>query len=113
MITERKVSEKLRSIGIPANLRGFAYIKTVVVLVSHDESYIYAITKRLYPDIARKHNTTAPRVERTIRHAVEYAFLEGNVNELGTLGAARYSDGKMTNSEFISALYENLKYAEG
>lgn len=113
MITERKVSEKLRSMGIPANLRGFAYIKTAVVLVSCDESYIYAITKRLYPDIARKHNTTASRVERAIRHAVEYAFLEGNVDEIGTLGAARYSDGKMTNSEFISALYENLKYAEG
>ncbi len=111
-ITEKRISEKLRKLGMPANLYGFSYTKTAIELIAEDENHLHRITKTLYPTIAKQHNTTPCRVERAIRHAVEMMFLNGDLNELATLGVPKARDGKLTNGEFLGALYEYLKYEE-
>lgn len=111
-ITEKRISEKLRRLGVPANILGFAYIKTAVMLIADDESYLYNVSKSLYPTIAKQHNTTASRVERAIRHSIEKTYLDGDIEEIQKLGAANIRKGKFTNGEFLGALYECLKYDE-
>ena len=111
-ITEKRISEKLRHLGVPANIHGFSYIKTAIGLIASDEDYLHGITKNLYPTIAKKYNTTWQRVERSIRHAVERTFIDGDLEEIKTLGVVHYDSGKMTNGEFLGALYECLKYEE-
>ena len=111
-ITEKRISEKLRSLGVSVNNLGFAYIKTAIVIIASDEAYLHGITKNLYPTIAKKHNTTWQRVERAIRHAVERTFIDGDLEELKSLGVVHYDSGKMTNGKFLGALYECLKYEE-
>jgi len=70
-----KISNVLKELGIPANLRGYAYIRDAVVLGVDDPQIIYEVTSKLYPKIARMNNTTPTRVERAIRHAIEVAFI--------------------------------------
>lgn len=112
-ITEKRVSEKLRSMGMPASLIGFGYTKTAMMLIAEDEGYLHNITKRLYPTIADKYNTTSTRAERAIRHAIEKTYLDGDIEEITEmLGVANYRKGKPTNSEFLGAFYEFLKYEE-
>ena len=109
-ITEKKVSEKLRRLGVPVSMFGFTYIKTSILLIAEDEDYLHSITKRLYPTIAKQYNTTTSRAERNIRHAIEKMYLDGDINEIESLGAASIRKGNMTNREFLGALYESLKF---
>lgn len=67
---ETKISEKLMAKGITPNLRGFYYLKEAVNLVIDDRDYLFSLTKRLYPEIAKKHDTTPGCVERAMRHAL-------------------------------------------
>lgn len=112
MITEKRISEKLRSLGVPANLKGFFYLKTALIFMDRNPNYIHYMTKGLYPDIAKEHGTTASRVERSIRHAIEKVYLVGNLKEIQSLGTYSCNKGKMTNSEFIASLYEKMKFEE-
>ena len=105
----KRVSSLLLRIGIPAHLKGHPYIKEAVVLVYKDRDYIEAITKRLYPEIAKKFGTTPSRVERAVRHAFEVAVDNGdpeNFMEIFTMSPFR---GKPTNSEAIAGMVEYLK----
>ena len=111
-ITEKRISEKLRRLGVPANILGFASIKTALMLIASDESYLHKITKKLYPTIAEKYDTEASRAERAIRHAIELAYQNGDLEEIATLGVIQTRKDRMTNSEFLAALYECLKYEE-
>lgn len=75
-VSEKEIYDILRDMCIPANLKGYRYIKTAVKLIYDDyESYDGCLTKTLYPDVAKIHKTTASCVERCIRNAKEYAFL--------------------------------------
>ena len=112
MITEKTISKKLRQIGMPVSTKGFVYIKTAVNLIESDENYIYAITKRLYPDIAEKHNTKPQRVERAIRYAIDRVFINDVIDSFRPSGFVRGRSGKMTNGDFLGAMYECLKYEE-
>lgn len=109
-LTEKKISEKLRKLGMPVNIYGFTYTKTALELIAEDETFLnrLATTKGLYATIAEKHGSTKNRVERAIRHAKEIVFARADITELETLGASK----EMTNGEFIGALYECLKYEE-
>ena len=65
----------------------------------------------LYPDIAKKYNTTASRVERAIRHAIEVAWSRGNIDSISSLFGytVSMSKAKPTNSEFIAMVADKLR----
>lgn len=111
-LTEKQISEKLRNLGISANLYGFTYIKEALTLLSEDETLLKRLTttQGLYRTIARKYNTISSRVERDIRHAKERALTYGDITELKTIGV--YKEARMKNGEFLGAIYECMKYEE-
>lgn len=109
--TEVEVTALIHEIGIPAHIRGYLYLRDAISMAVHRVDILGAITKELYPSIARKYDTTPSRVERAIRHAIEVAWSRGNVDLLVKLfGHTIHSDrGKPTNSEFIAMLSDRLR----
>ena len=103
---EEKVSSILIRLGVHANIRGFGYLKTAIMFSYNDSSYIEQITKRLYPDIAKKHNTTPSKVERCIRHAIKKVEAT-ETKEKDSLFPV--SAKKLTNSAFIATIVEKMK----
>lgn len=100
----------LKKVGIPPHLSGYEYLEEAIKLCYKDNTYLKGVTSRLYPEIARKFNTTKSRVERAIRHSVEYAFENGSMEmnkEIFT--TIPNSKGKPTNSNVIATLVEYLK----
>ena len=77
----------------------------------NEPEYINAVTKRLYPEIAKKNGTTASRVERAIRHAIEVAWDRGDLDTLQRFFGYTVSNtkGKPTNSEFIALIADKLQ----
>lgn len=106
-----QVSELLKALGVPPALKGFAYLADGVWLVARDPSFLRNLTKRLYPFLARKHQTTVPRVERDIRHAIDTAWVRGNLSLLyGLFGTTVPKDkGKPTNAAFLARLAEEIR----
>ena len=74
---ERRIFKFQTQLGIRSNIKGYNYIKTAITLAYNDSTILESVTKRLYPDIAKIYNTTASRVERAIRHAIETAWMNG------------------------------------
>lgn len=108
---EIKVSNLLKEIGVPAHLKGYIYIRYSIIYALENPEAMGCVTKILYPDVAKHFGTTASRVERAIRHAIEVAWDRGNVDILHkyfgyTIEPGR---GKPTNSEFIAMLIDYLK----
>lgn len=99
------IADLLKEIGVPCNLLGYKVIIDAVLLCLHDGDYLQSITKRLYPDLAIIHNTTASRVERRIRHAIEAAFDKCDIATIKSMFGNRIDirSGKVTNGEFIAA----------
>lgn len=100
----------LKKVGIPPHFSGYEYLEEAVRMCYKDNTYLKGITRRLYPEIARKFDTTKSRVERAIRHSVEYAFENGSMEmnkEIFT--TIPNSKGKPTNSNVIATLVEYLK----
>lgn len=107
----KKAIEILKDVGVPASIKGYEYLKSAINCVLNDRTYLEQITKRLYPDIAAMHGTTASRVERAIRHAVEVAFTNMDPDQITHYfgRCCRYDKGKATNSEFIAILAERIR----
>jgi two-component system response regulator (stage 0 sporulation protein A) len=107
----KEISLALRGLGIPADLLGHEYLKCAIQFCLDDESYIHAITKRLYPDVAEKCNTTFKRTERAIRHAIEVGWDRSEVSALQHYfgPSAGVSQRRPTNSEFIATVVEQLR----
>jgi len=108
---EIKVTNTMHDIGIPAHVKGHQYLRDAIISVIKDNEALIGVTKQLYPDIAKKYNTTASRVERSIRHAIEMAWDRGEVDTLQnvfgyTINVQR---GKPTNSEFIAMVADKLR----
>lgn len=108
---EMKVTEIIHQIGVPAHIKGYQYLRDSILMAIEDEEIINAVTKRLYPTVAKKHGTTSSRVERAIRHAIEVAWDRGDVDVLNsyfgyTIHNAR---GKPTNSEFIAMISDKFR----
>lgn len=105
------VTNLLHELGVPAHIRGYLYLRDAIILVTNKVEIMGAVTKELYPAIARKYATTPSRVERAIRHAIEVAWSRGNVDMLGRIfGHTFHSErGKTTNSEFIAMLADRLR----
>ncbi len=98
---------RIETSGIPANMLGFSYIVTALELIALDPDYLNHITKGLYVDVAKKCSSTAARVERNIRHAIEIGFLKGDLEEIEKIfHCSSYSDkGAPTNSKFLAEVY--------
>ena len=105
------ISRLMHEVGVPASIRGYDYIRDSIMMALTDREILRSITKELYPTIAKSNNTTASRVERAIRHAVEVAWQRGDVDILnGIFGyTVKSTKGKPTNGEFISMLTERVR----
>ena len=117
---ETKVTAVLHNMGVPAHIKGYGFLRQSIIMAVEDPQVISLVTKRLYPDIAKLNNTTASRVERAIRHAIEVAWDRGNVDVLNEYFGYTINNmrGKPTNSEFVAMIsdkirLENKKYKMG
>lgn len=104
-----KVTKIVKAIGVPANIMGYKYLQKAIVLLNDDESYIGAITKRLYPDIAKAFATTSNRVERALRHAIEVAWETADPEKQEVQRTIFGSWQKPINSNAIATLTEYVK----
>ncbi len=107
---EAMVTDIIHEIGVPAHIKGYQYLREAIILTINDMEVINAVTKVLYPEVARKFNTTPSRVERAIRHAIEVAWDRGDIEVLQKFFGYTVSNikGKPTNSEFIAMIADCL-----
>ena len=105
------VTSVIHEIGVPAHIKGYQFLRDAILLTIADHGYINAVTKRLYPEIAKRNMTTASRVERAIRHAIEVAWDRGDVDTLNSYFGYTIHNlrGKPTNSEFIAMISDKIR----
>ncbi len=108
---ETNITMYIQQMGVPAHIKGYQYIRDAIAMVIDDMDTINSITKLLYPTVAKHYNTTASRVERAIRHAIEVAWDRGNPDVLNDLFGYTIlgSKGKPTNSEFIALIADKIR----
>lgn len=106
-----RVTNMLHEIGIPAHIKGYHYLRDAIMMSVEDMDVLNAITKVLYPTVAKKYQTTSSRVERAIRHAIEVAWSRGKLDTLDELFGYTVSNGKgkPTNSEFIALIADTIQ----
>ena len=108
---EKQVTESILEIGIPAHVKGYHYVRSAIMLAVTDPEAINAVTKIIYPTVAKQYKTSPSRVERAIRHAIEVAWDRGDVDVLNSIFGYSISSsrGKPTNSEFIAMIADRLR----
>ena len=108
---ETLVTSVIHEIGVPAHIKGYQYLREAIIIAVEDMEVINAVTKVLYPEVARRFDTTASRVERAIRHAIEVAWDRGDIETLHKDFGDPVSNanGKPTNSEFIAMIADRLQ----
>lgn len=105
-----QVTAIIHEIGVPAHIKGYQYLREAIMIAVEDMDVINAVTKVLYPEVARRYGTTPSRVERAIRHAIEVAWDRGDLETLQKFFGYTVSNtkGKPTNSEFIAMIADRL-----
>ena len=108
---EAMVTSIIHEIGVPAHIKGYQYLREAIMIAVQDMDVINAITKVLYPQVAKTFATTPSRVERAIRHAIEVAWDRGDLETLQRFFGYTVSNtkGKPTNSEFIALIADKLQ----
>ena len=108
---ESTVTSIIHEIGVPAHIKGYQYLRESILIAVKDMEVINAVTKILYPEVAKRFGTTASRVERAIRHAIEVAWDRGDLETLQKYFGYTVSNakGKPTNSEFIAMIADRLQ----
>ena len=108
---EATITEIIHEIGVPAHIKGYQYLREAIALTVRDMDIINAVTKVLYPAVAKRFSTTPSRVERAIRHAIEVAWDRGDLETLQKYFGYTVSNikGKPTNSEFIALIADKLQ----
>ena len=108
---ETMVTNIIHEIGVPAHIKGYQYLREAIIIAVSDMDVINAITKVLYPQVAKTFQTTPSRVERAIRHAIEVAWDRGDLDTLQRFFGYTVSNtkGKPTNSEFIALIADKLQ----
>ncbi len=108
---ETMVTNIIHEIGVPAHIKGYQYLREAIMIAVEDMDVINAITKILYPQVAKTFQTTPSRVERAIRHAIEVAWDRGDLDTLQRFFGYTVSNtkGKPTNSEFIALIADKLQ----
>ena len=105
------VTDIIHKIGVPAHIKGYHYLREAIMCCVHDSEMLESITKVLYPGVAKKFKTTASRVERAIRHAIEIAWDRGDLDTLNSYFGytVNTGKGKPTNSEFIALITDKIR----
>lgn len=108
---ELMITEIIHQIGVPAHIKGYHYLRDAIMMSIKDPECINAVTKVLYPSVAKKYSTTSSRVERAIRHAIEVAWDRGDIDVLNMYFGytVHTSRGKPTNSEFVAMISDKLR----
>jgi two-component system response regulator (stage 0 sporulation protein A) len=101
----------LHDVGVPAHVSGYSYVREAIKLTIEDPEMLKAVTKILYPTVGKHFGSTAPRVERAIRHAIELGWGRADIEKLNEyFGYTIQSDrGKPTNSEFIAMISDRIR----
>ena len=107
---ETDITKMLHELGIPAHIKGYQYLRDAISMTVKDQEMMTSVTKILYPTIAKRHQTTARRVERAIRHAIEVAWGRGKLETIDQIFGYTVSTGKgkPTNSEFIALIADQI-----
>ena len=108
---EIDITNIIHEIGVPAHIKGYQYLRDAISIVVNDMDILSAVTKELYPEIAKRNNTTPSRVERAIRHAIEVAWNRGRIETINNLFGYTVAEdkGKPTNSEFIAIISDKIR----
>lgn len=108
---ERLATQMLLDMGVPAHLKGYRYVRTAVIMVEEDMRVVGSVTKLLYPELAKRYNTTDGKVERAIRNAIEVSWVRGNRSTFERLFGycAESGQGRPTNSEYIAAVADAVR----
>lgn len=106
-----RITTLLHALGIPSHIKGYQYIRTAILMVYENPNFIGRITKSLYPNLSLKYNTSSTRVERAIRHAIEVAWLRGDIDLMEEIfgHSVDIDRAKPTNSEFIVTIADKLR----
>ena len=112
---ESQVTAIIHEVGVPAHIKGYQYLREAIIIAVKDMDVINAVTKVLYPEVAKRFGTTASRVERAIRHAIEVAWDRGDLETLQKYFGYTVSNakGKPTNSEFIAMIADRISLEGG
>lgn len=107
---DKQISKIFVAIGIPPHIKGYQYLRSAIKMCIKDTSIISSITKRLYPDVAKEHNTTPSKVERAIRHAIEVCWNRGKIDAINNIFGSQVftKNDRPTNGEFIALLADKL-----
>lgn len=105
---EAFTAKVLRAMPMTVKLKGYYYVKDAILRVAEDKSLASAVTKELYPSIAKKYNTTAGAVEKAIRTAIEVTWNYGNIEILNKLFGSNSKTlcAKPSNAKFIAEIGE-------
>ena len=108
---EISVTKILHELGVPSHIKGYQYIRDGILMIYDNPDIVGGITKELYPDVAKKYNTTTSRVERAIRHAIEVSWNRGNWDLMEEIfgHSVDIDKAKPTNSEFIVTVADKLR----
>lgn len=108
---EAAVTTMIHEVGIPAHIKGYMYLREAIMLVIEDTDLMNYITRQLYPSVAKTYNTSASRVERSIRHAIKVAWARGDAETLNSIFGftINQAKGKPTNGEFIALIADKLR----
>lgn len=110
-VLDTTITAIIKEIGVPAHIKGYAFLREAIQMVYTDVDLLGSVTKILYPDIAKKYNTTPSRVERAIRHAIEVAWNRGNYDVISKMFGytVHHLKSKPTNSEFIAMIADKIR----
>jgi len=108
---EETVTSIIHEVGVPAHIKGYQYVREAIMITVKNMDVINSVTKVLYPEVAKRYNTTPSRVERAIRHAIEVAWDRGDLETLQKFFGYTVSNskGKPTNSEFIAMISDRIR----
>lgn len=107
---DERITNIFITVGIPAHIKGYQFLREAIKMAIDSPDIINSITKRLYPSIASKFDTSASKVERAIRHAIEVAWNRGKIENINNLFGIRVygNNEKPTNGEFIALVADKM-----
>lgn len=109
-IIDEKITNIFITVGIPAHIKGYYFLREAIKLAIQEPNIINSITKRLYPSIASVYETSSSKVERAIRHAIEVAWNKGKIENINDVFGLKVYDSheKPTNGEFIALVADKM-----